>query len=363
MDVSRSFLWPLLSGVIAVVALVCGALYFAKGTFPHNQTVAAPAATVGPAAITIAAADAALQRGDRKGALAQAQAAVNLAPLDASIAERAGQIARDAGDLAAAQQDLTLAEIAAPRDSTTYVALSDILIREGKPRAAEAPLRFGIVRNPHAPMLHYNLALLELARGDEVDAIDDFHKEPRSSPVYGAAQIGIAMTPGHASHASSAHVAASVAPAPTPVVVPVAQMPAVQAPTPVPYVPTTPPVVATPAPPPPPVIPVVPAVRAAAVETPAHRAVPVALHTSVPRRPASRVAETRRVIALREQPRPTPVPSLPTMPPPLPTHPPVPRALMPVSTITAPPPASDKLEPVETVTAAPPVAPPSATTP
>jgi predicted membrane-bound mannosyltransferase len=93
MDVSRSFLWPLVTGVAAAVALVVGVAYFAK-TFSHNDLAAAPAVTVGPAALTVAAADAALQRGDRRAALSQAQAAVNLGPLDASVVQHAGQIAR-----------------------------------------------------------------------------------------------------------------------------------------------------------------------------------------------------------------------------------------------------------------------------
>jgi hypothetical protein len=366
MDVSRSLLVPLISGILAAVALAMGVAYFARSFAAHNALVVTPTATTGPAALTIAEADAALQRGDRKAALSQAQAAVNLAPLDATVVQRAGQIARDAGDLRAAQQDFTLAEIAAPRNAASYVALSDIFVREGKPRAAEAPLRFGLVRNPHAPMLHYNLALLELSRGDERDAVNDFRAEPKTSPVYGAAQIGIAMTPDRAVAAATPEAAPTQ----------IAARPAYVAPVPVER--TAPPVIpvpvlrATPMPPPPPVATVAPPPPThRPIAPPAVRPLPVVHHVVPPpvlrtAAPVVRTAATlvshpavvasptptpRAVVAMRPVRRSTPTRAPVWVPVPRPY---VPRELVPVSTITAPPPASSKLRPVETVTAAPP---------
>jgi hypothetical protein len=364
MDVSRSVLWPLISGILAAVALAMGVAYFARSFAAHNDLVATPAATSGPAAVTLAQADAALERGDHRAALSQAQSAVNLAPLDPAIVQRAGQIARDAGDLRAAQQDFTLAEIAAPRNAAPYLALSDILVREGRPRAAEAPLRFGLVRNPRAPMLHYNLALLELSRGDERDAVTDFSAEPKSSPVYGAAQIGITMTPHHVPAPAATPEAAPTQVAARPVYVP-----------PAPVVRTAPPVIpepviqATPVPAPPPVAAVArprpthppvapPVLHAAAVVVPHPAAVVVhpAPLPIVTQKAAAASPTPRAVVAMRPARRATPSPAPVWIPVPRPY---VPRQLVPVSTITAPPPASSRLRPVETVTAAPPGGPPT----
>jgi hypothetical protein len=348
-DVSRSFLWPLISGILAAVALAMGVAYFARSFAEHSALVATPAETTGPASLTIAAADAALQRGDRKGALSQAQAAVNLAPLDATTVQRAGQIARDAGDLHAAQEDFTLAEIAAPRNSASYVALSDILVQEGKPREAEAPLHFGLVRSPRAPMLHYNLALLELARGDEHDAVADFRAEPKSSPVYGAAQIGIAMMPGHVAAAATPEAEPTqvasrpeviYAPPPALHTAPPAEPAPVLKATLAPALP-----VATVAPSPPPLL------HTPAAIIPRGIPLPVVVHKVATASPTPRAAAARRPVR-----RATPSPATPSAGPdwiPI-KRPFVPRALVPVSTITAPPPASSKLRPVETVTAAPP---------
>jgi len=178
---------------IALVALVLAIIALGFTFLPGGPALLAHiTASLPQAAATPSIDDAqnALDAGDTATAKRIAAQVVAANPSDASTDSHAGNIAERAGDDAAAARDYQAGEAADAHDPWNFVALGELLARQGRYTQADAQLRAALTVAPTAQFLHYDLGVVELHERLADAALADFTAELRRSPGYRPALAG-----------------------------------------------------------------------------------------------------------------------------------------------------------------------------